>query len=372
MSGEESEDDDTDEMASRQSMRQQMAELEEKTDKLKVDMEEEEFKKEERELNKILEESEFLKLAIPGPIETVAKYCNDLELIRLAATSSYIRNCLNRDCKRLRDMNKKLDLEKMDVNADKQILVDVQKALPGLVKIKLGTITSSRIMKYLGKFKKLRQIEMTFRRNYYFSGDRINVDHLKLRSEGGSNKGIVQLLNNFRGLKSLTLYRFRLRPDLFKAINRHKKSLTKLAFIDCKEKLKVSDDPYIYGLTRLKTLKIINLFNPRRGSSFESRYVKNMPHQLQTFECDHIFQDFDVEKMKLVEHIKIQYCARSVEDHQGDLVEFIEMFKEKPLVLLLQDRYTIGEIDREILDSFLEMAKSINPLIQTKTVKTKY
>lgn len=369
MSGEESDKSDNDD-ANETAPHQQMEELEEKTKKLKVDPEEEEYKKEELELRRMLEETPFFKLAIPGPIGTVAEHCKDKELINLAATCKRIRHSLNRECIRFKRMNTKIDLEEIGIQASNESLIDLNRALPELKKLKLGIIKTSQVMKYLKNFKELRQLEMTVKRNHYFSGDRINVDYLKLRNDGGTNKNIVQLLSNFRELKSLSLYNFKLTPDILQAIYQHRKSLINLALINCNERLKPIDDLYLFNLTRLKKLKIINLFCRNITGSFESRYVKRMPHQLQTFEFDRVFPHYQSQNMRSIENIKILYDARHLESEEDRLLEFIEDMKDKPLTLILKDN-RMNENEKIQIENFMEVVRTINPLISQKIAKNK-
>lgn len=358
-------------MTSQQSILQQVAELEEKTNKLKVDVEKKEFEKEEEELNKALEETKFLRLTIPGPIGAIAKHCDGIELIRLAATCNWIRVSLFRDCDKFRQMGKKLDLEELNLPANKENLIDISRALPGLTKLKLGKITSSRIMKYLGRFKKLRQLEITLKRNHYFSGDRLNVDNLKIRNEGGSDKNVVQLLKNFRGLKCLKLYHVKLTPDILRAVHRHKKDLGKLAFINCNERLKPENDRYIYELAKLRHFKILNLFCRSLTHSFESRYVRELPHQLQLFEIDRIFENFDVQKMRAIPEIRIQYYVKYIEDEQDALVRFFGKLEAQPISVILQDGQNLEGEDRIFLENFFKLITDINPLIRQKVAKYK-
>lgn len=372
MRGKESDDHESKGTTSQQAIRQQVAELEAKTHRLNVDEEEEKFKKEEIELREILNETPFLRLVIPGPIERVAKYSGKEELIRLAATCKWIRFSLYRDCeKEFKAMNKKIDLEKIGMEADIETLIDINRALPELRKLKLGIIKTSQIMKYIKRFKKLRQLEISLRRNHYFSGDRVLIDHLKIRNDGGSNKNIVQFLSNFRELKSLTLYNFKLTTDTLRAIYQHRKSLTKLAFINCNERLKPLDDWYIFGLQKLKKLKILNLFSRNLLDSFEARYMKRMPHQLDTFELDHIFPNFDVPKMRTIKNIKIQYYARYLAEEQESFIEFIEKLNQQPITLVLQDQIQVDDIRQMIIENFIGLVKTINPLINQTIAKCK-
>lgn len=270
-------------------------------------------------------------------------------------------------------MNKEIDLEMLSIKAEKENLIDLSRALPELRKMKLGIIKTSRVMKYLKRFKKLIQIEVLLLRNHYFSGDRVFIDFVKIRNGGATGKGIVQFLNNFRGLKGLSLCHFRLTNDLLKAINRHKKTLKKLVLVNCTENIKREDDHYLYDLPQLKILKIIRLTGKNTHTTlgtFESRYLGTMPHDLQTFEIDNMPIRINVERMKIIPNITLQFYPANLDEHQEHIVEFINKLN-RPIILRQQTPPSEYEENRIRMRNFIEEIHALSPLTKFTIAKHK-